>query len=92
MLCDTCVVGLCLCTRRCVASYPEETREVLDALYALWFDHLWDNIPTVREDSAVALAAAVKVYGQEALDKVSGVVRWVLFVSQKRRSRQQKQQ
>jgi hypothetical protein len=60
-----------------VASYPEETREVLDALYALWFDHLWDNIPTVREDSAVALAAAVKVYGREALDKVIAVVRWV---------------
>jgi hypothetical protein len=58
---------------------------VLDALYALWFDHLWDNIPTVREDSAVALAAAVKVYGQEALDKVTAVVRWVLFVRQARK-------
>jgi len=49
---------------------------VLDALYALWFDHLWDNIPTVREDSAAALAQAVRAYGQEALDKITPVLRW----------------
>lgn len=61
--------------RRCVAAYPEETREVLDALYALWFDHLWDNIPTVREDSAGALANAVRAYGQEALDKIVPVLK-----------------
>jgi hypothetical protein len=60
---------------RCVAAYPEETREVLDALYALWFDHLWDNIPTVREDSAAALANAVRAYGQEALDKIIPVLK-----------------
>lgn len=66
---------LLLPCRRCVASYPEETREVLDALYELWFDHLWDNIPTVREDSAVALAQAVRAYGQEALDKVTAVLK-----------------
>lgn len=44
-------------------------------MYALWFDHLWDNIPTVREDSAVALAQAVRAYGQEALDKIIPVLR-----------------
>lgn len=60
---------------RCVAAYPNETREVLDSLYALWFDHLWDNIPTVREDSAVALGQAVRAYGQEALDKITAVLK-----------------
>lgn len=62
---------------RCVISYPEETREVLDNLYSLWFDHLWDNIPTVREDSAAALAQAVRAYGDEAIQKIVAVLRWV---------------
>lgn len=48
---------------------------MLDALYPLWVDHLWDNIPTVREDSAVALAQAVRAYGQEAIDKVIAVLK-----------------
>lgn len=60
---------------RCVVSYPQETREVLDSLYALWFDHLWDNIPTVRENSAAALANAVRAYGEEATTKVVAVLR-----------------
>lgn len=44
-------------------------------LYPLWFAHLWDNIPTVREDSAVALRQALEAYGQEALDLLLPVVR-----------------
>lgn len=58
-------------------SYPEETREVLDSLYSLWFDHLWDNIPTVRENSASALANTIRAYGEEATTKVVAVLRWV---------------
>jgi hypothetical protein len=38
-------------------------------------DHLWDNIPAVREDSAAALANAVRSYGQEALDKLLPEIR-----------------
>jgi hypothetical protein len=58
-----------------VLSYPQETREVLDNLYSLWFDHLWDNIPTVRENSASALANAIRAYGEEATDKVVAALR-----------------
>jgi hypothetical protein len=58
-----------------VASFPEESREVLDSLYSLWLDHLSDNIPTVREDSAMALAKAITVYGEEAVAFVVNVLR-----------------
>ena len=43
---------------------------MLDDLYSLWFAHLWDNIPSVREDTAIALGNVVRSYGQEALDRV----------------------
>jgi hypothetical protein len=49
--------------RSCAAAYPEETRPFLGELVPLWVAHLWDNIPTVREDSALALARAVAAYG-----------------------------
>ncbi|CAG9464545.1 unnamed protein product [Pedinophyceae sp. YPF-701] len=54
----------------CVLACPEESREVLDELYDLWFAHLWDNIPTVREDSAVALGRCLRAYGDEARERI----------------------
>lgn len=68
----------CTACGRCVLAYPQATRPVLEELYDLWFAHLWDNIPTVRENSAVALSKAVQAYGQEALDRVLPVVREML--------------
>eukprot|EP00775_Hariotina_reticulata_P005826 gene5826-6067_t len=68
----------CTACGRCVLSYPEESREVLDSLYSLWFDHLSDNIPTVREDSAMALAKAITAYGEEAVAQVVDVLRRLL--------------
>lgn len=49
---------------------------MLPELFALWTDHLWDNIPTVREDTAVALARAVAAYGDEAAGRVLAALRW----------------
>ncbi|KAF8068347.1 hypothetical protein HT031_002036 [Scenedesmus sp. PABB004] len=68
----------CTACGRCVVAYPGEAREVLEHLYPLWAEHLWDNIPAVRADSAAALAQAVTAYGQEALDRVLPVVRDLL--------------
>jgi ferredoxin len=48
----------CLACGRCVTAFPEESREVLEELYTLWFAHLEDNIYSVREDSAAALGNA----------------------------------
>lgn len=68
----------CLACGKGVAAYPEESRQVLDELYALWLAHLSDNIPSVRQDSAAALADCVRAYGPEALDRLLPALRELL--------------
>ena len=60
----------CLACGKCVTAFPEESRVVLDELYSLWFAHLWDNIYSVREDSAVALGDVARTYGAEAITRI----------------------
>lgn len=60
----------CLATGRCVLAFPEESKIILDKLFVLWFSHLEENIFSVREDSAVALANAARAYGQDAIQKI----------------------
>ena len=61
---------------RCVLSHPAETRPVLEKeLWALWQAHLWDNIPSVRRNTSIAIGNALRSYGQEALDRIAPVVR-----------------
>lgn len=60
----------CVATGRCVGAFKEETAAMLDDLYKLWFAHLWDNIPSLREDTAVALGNVVRSYGQDAIDRI----------------------
>ena len=36
----------------------------MDSLYPLFFENLQDNIPSVREGAAIALANVVKAYGR----------------------------
>ncbi|EFN56492.1 expressed protein [Chlorella variabilis] len=69
----------CLACGRCVTAFPEESREVLEELYSLWFAHLWDNIYSVREDSAVALGNAVRAYGEEAVARIVERVRGMVL-------------
>ncbi|PSC73633.1 ARM repeat-containing [Micractinium conductrix] len=69
----------CLACGRCVTAFPEESQEVLEELYGLWFAHLQDNIYSVREDSAVALGNAVRAYGDEAVQRVVPVVREMIM-------------
>eukprot|EP00887_Chlorella_sp_A99_P007146 scaffold2.g7146.t1 len=68
----------CLACGAAVRAFPAECRESLEKLYALWFAHLWDNIQSVREDSAVALGDAIRAYGPEAAARVVAQVREVL--------------
>ena len=44
-----------------VSQFPNESVNDLHDLYHLWFEHLSDNIPSVREDSAIALGKILKV-------------------------------
>ena len=60
----------CLACGQYVLAYPEEARGTLDQLYVLWFDHLCENIPSVRAGAAAALANAVRAYGDGALSTV----------------------
>ena len=61
----------CLATGRCVLSFPEESKEILEKLYKLWFAHLEENIYSVREDSAIALGNAARAYGDEAIKRIT---------------------
>jgi ferredoxin len=80
----------CLACGRCVRAFPEESRAVLEELYKLWFAHLWDNIYSVREDSAVALGDAARAYGAEAVQRIVAVIEEMLpmAASQPQDSRQ----
>jgi len=59
----------CTACGRCVASCPEESREVLPELLPLWRAHLWDNIPSVRQNSAQSLSMAARAYGGEVAEQ-----------------------
>jgi len=50
-----------------VSSFPEQSKKDLDELYHLWYEHLSDNIPSVREDSAAALGKVIKAFGEPAI-------------------------
>ena len=36
----------------------------------MWFAHLYDNINSVRENSATALVNVLEAYGEEAKDRI----------------------
>ena len=44
-----------------VSQFPQKTNDQdLHELYHLWFEHLSDNIQSVREDTAFSLAKVIK--------------------------------
>ena len=65
-----------LASARCARALPEGCRLWLPDLEPLWISHLDDNIPSVREDAAIALGDAVRAYGDEANAKILPVLRW----------------
>jgi hypothetical protein len=68
----------CVATGRFVGAFPEGCRARLPELYPLWFAALTDNIWSVREDSAVALAQIAAALGDESLAKVQAKLRELL--------------
>ncbi|GLI70399.1 hypothetical protein VaNZ11_015182 [Volvox africanus] len=57
----------CIAAGRAVLAYPGEMRPLAGEMLGLWLAHLGENIPTVRANSAVALAKALRAYGDEVL-------------------------
>lgn len=68
----------CLACGRAVKAFPQESIVILDELYKLWFSHLWDNIYSVREDSAIALGDAARAYGEQAVRRICDKVEEML--------------
>nr|CCA23759.1 conserved hypothetical protein [Albugo laibachii Nc14] len=73
----------CLSTGKFVLGFPEESRPYLEELFALWFDHLSDEIWSVREDAAIALGNVIQAYGVEALDRVKSITEEYLTLARK---------
>jgi len=58
----------CVACERLVRACPDEVPEdVREELWRLFVAHLWDNIPSVRADSARALGACAEAWGPGAL-------------------------
>ncbi|KAK9841641.1 hypothetical protein WJX74_009256 [Apatococcus lobatus] len=55
---------------RVVRTLPEASRPFLPDLWPLWIAHLDDNIPSVREDAAIALGDAAAGLQQDALSVI----------------------
>lgn len=64
----------CLAAAQMVLGFPDECLPFLDELYHLWFDHLSDEVWSVREDAAIALGNAIRAYGQAAIERIAAVV------------------
>ena len=60
----------CVACGHFVAAFPEDSKVKFDELAKLWFDHLSDNINSVREHSAMALISVMRsAYQTELLEK-----------------------
>eukprot|EP00057_Strongylocentrotus_purpuratus_P004297 XP_003728420.1 PREDICTED: uncharacterized protein LOC100889564 [Strongylocentrotus purpuratus] len=56
----------CIACGNFIKCFPEESRQSLDALYPLFYENLQDNIPSVRQGAAAALANVTRAYGEAA--------------------------
>ena len=66
----------CRACGRTVRALPDACRPFLADLWPLWISHLDDNIPSVREDAAIALGDAAAALQQEALSILIPHLRW----------------
>eukprot|EP00050_Salpingoeca_kvevrii_P013114 m.26834 g.26834 ORF g.26834 m.26834 type:complete len:692 (-) comp4672_c0_seq1:180-2255(-) len=73
----------CIASGRFIECFPEEARDMLPQFYELFFQHVGDNIWSVRENAAIGLAAVVRAYGQESFDYVLPRIKEMLVAIQK---------
>ncbi|GAB6021645.1 hypothetical protein CHUAL_004229 [Chamberlinius hualienensis] len=60
----------CLACGNFISCFPEECRPSLEALFPLFYANLEDNITSVRQGAAAALANVVKVYEDDVAEVV----------------------
>eukprot|EP00010_Vexillifera_abyssalis_P001453 CAMPEP_0201560856 /NCGR_PEP_ID=MMETSP0173_2-20130828/78487_1 /ASSEMBLY_ACC=CAM_ASM_000268 /TAXON_ID=218659 /ORGANISM="Vexillifera sp., Strain DIVA3 564/2" /LENGTH=459 /DNA_ID=CAMNT_0047975319 /DNA_START=765 /DNA_END=2144 /DNA_ORIENTATION=- len=79
----------CTACAQFVSAFPKECEcanqgQLLQDLYALWFAHLSDNIQSVRQNTAQALAGFVlKAYPEKALARIIPVIDALLPMAHK---------
>ncbi|XP_064602415.1 uncharacterized protein LOC135468221 [Liolophura sinensis] len=56
----------CVACGNFVQCFPQESKDSMPTLYPLFFNNLQDNIPSVRQGAALALANVLKAYGDES--------------------------
>ncbi|KAK6182480.1 hypothetical protein SNE40_010161 [Patella caerulea] len=65
----------CVACGNFVLCFPDESRGSMPALYPLFFNNLQDNIASVRQGAAIALANVVKAYGEESSEIILNKVK-----------------
>lgn len=60
----------CVACGNFILCFPEESRASMELLYPLFFTNLQDNIPSVRQGAAIALANVVRAYGKDVLPMI----------------------
>eukprot|EP00041_Stephanoeca_diplocostata_P031731 m.995258 g.995258 ORF g.995258 m.995258 type:complete len:648 (-) comp24016_c0_seq8:1667-3610(-) len=60
----------CIACGRFVSKFPVESGPRMEQLYKLFLDHVCDNIWSVRENAAVALAQVVTAFGEDAYQAI----------------------
>lgn len=60
----------CVACGNFILCFPEEALGSMEELYPLFFTNLEDNIPSVRQGAAVAIANVVRAYGKDSLPLV----------------------
>ncbi len=65
----------CAASGTLVRHFPAETRAQLIQLMPKWLNQLDDNVWSVREHAAVAIADAVRAFGQDVLTLIEPPLR-----------------
>ena len=81
----------CLACGHFVSTFPEESEPVFDELCHLWFDHLTDNISSVREHSAQSIAQVMKnAYKEQLSAKAQEFIHTNLMKAKEQKEQSQK--
>ena len=65
----------CVACGNFVLCFSEESQSSLPDLYPLFFTNLQDNIASVRQGAALALASVVQAYGQTSLEVITAKIK-----------------
>lgn len=65
----------CVACGNFVLCFSEESKNSLPALYPLFFNNLQDNIASVRQGAALALANVVQAYGQPSIEVIMAKIK-----------------